>query len=89
MLERNFWLYNMIGSIIWAASINMLGIFFIGNYKSILENLGTVMTVVFVGLIGYFYFFKKEFLMSYMRDKQMEIETRIERDRVKSANKGK
>jgi membrane-associated protein len=24
MLERNFWLYNMIGSIIWALSINLL-----------------------------------------------------------------
>ncbi len=41
------------------------------------------MTVGIVGLIGYFYFFKKEFLMSYMRDKQMEIEDKIERDRVK------
>ncbi len=89
MQERNFWLYNMIGSIIWAASINMLWVFFIDNYKSILENLWTVMTVLLVATIWYFYFFKKEFLMSYMRDKQMEIETRIERDRVKSANKGK
>lgn len=39
MLERNFWLYNMIGSIIWALSINLLGIFFIDNYKIILEYL--------------------------------------------------
>ncbi len=83
MLERNFWLYNMIGSVIWAASINMLGMFFIDNYKSVLENLGTVMTVLFVGMIGYFYFFKKEFITSYMRDKKNEIEERIERDRAK------
>ncbi len=89
MQERNFWFYNMTGSIIWAASVNLLGIFFIDNYKSILDNLGTVMTVLFVGMIGYFYFFKKEFIKTYMRDKQNEIETRIERDRVKSANKGK
>ncbi len=29
MSEKKFWIYNMIGSIIWAFSINLLGIFFI------------------------------------------------------------
>lgn len=48
MLERNFWLYNTIGSIIWATSINLLGVFFIGNYQTILDNLGTIMFVIII-----------------------------------------
>lgn len=87
MLERNFWFYNMVGSIIWAASINMLGIFFIDNYKTILDNLGTVMLVFFVGVIGYFYFFKKELLTSYMRDKQNEIEEKIQKENERKLKK--
>ena len=87
MQERNFWLYNMIGSIIWAASINLLGIFFIDNYQKILENLGTVMTVLLIATIWYFYFFKKEFLTNYMRDKQSEIQERLEKDRIKKEGK--
>ncbi|MDD2693705.1 MAG: DedA family protein [Candidatus Gracilibacteria bacterium] len=79
MLERNFWLYNMIGSIIWAASINMLGIFFIDNYKMILDRLGTVMLVFFVGIMLYFYFFKKELLVTYIRDKQSEIDAKVKK----------
>lgn len=83
MKEQNFWFYNMVGSIIWAASINLLGIFFIDNYQIILDNLGKVMTVFLVGTIAYFYFFKKEFIKNYMRDKQNEMTERIEKDRMK------
>ena len=39
MREDKFWLYNMVGSIIWAISINFLGIYFIDNYETILDNL--------------------------------------------------
>lgn len=74
MQEKNFWLYNMIGSIIWAASVNLLWIFFIDNYQSILENFGTIMLIFFTGFFGYMYFFKREILKEYLRDKQAEIE---------------
>lgn len=43
MQESKFWLYNMVGSIIWAISINLLGIYFIDNYETILDNLGKIM----------------------------------------------
>lgn len=43
MLEKNFWLYNMIGSCLWAVSVNLLGIFFIQNYEAILDNVGKIM----------------------------------------------
>lgn len=50
MLEKRFWTYNMIGSILWATSINFLGIFFIKNYETILDNLGKFMIGLLVVL---------------------------------------
>jgi membrane protein DedA with SNARE-associated domain len=77
MKEQKFWIYNTIGSIIWAISINLLGIFFIDRYEMILDNLGKI-TLVILGLVfAYFYFFKRDSLKTYMRDKQMEIEDKI------------
>lgn len=38
MGERQFWIYNMIGSTLWAISINLLGIFFIDRYELILDH---------------------------------------------------
>lgn len=87
MKEQNFWFYNMVGSIIWAASINLLGIFFIDNYQLILDNLGKVMLILVGGIIVYFYLFKKEFIKTYMHDKQNEINERIEKDRIQRKNK--
>lgn len=82
MKEQNFWLYNMIGSIIWALSINILGIFFIDHYQTILDNLGKVMTFLLIGVILYMYVYKRDFLRTYMRDKQAEIDARIARDQT-------
>lgn len=73
MSEKNFWTYNMIWSVLWAISINLLGILFIDNYEVILDNFGKVTTGLLIGVIGYFYFFKRESLSQYMRDKQAEI----------------
>ncbi len=39
MGEKQFWLYNMVGSVIWAVTIILLGIFFIDKYELILDNL--------------------------------------------------
>lgn len=77
MQEGNFWSYNIIGSIIWAVSVNLLGIFFIDQYETILDHLGQIMLVVLGGVFAYFFFFKKETLKQYMRDKQREIEEKM------------
>jgi membrane-associated protein len=77
MQEGNFWLYNIIGSIFWATCVNLLGIFFIDQYETILDNLGKIMLVVLGGVFVYFWFFKKETLKQYMRDKQREVEEKI------------
>ncbi len=77
MQERAFWLYNIIGSIIWAISINLLGIFFIDQYETILDNLGKIMLALLGWVSLYFWFFRRESLKQYIRDKQREIEEKM------------
>jgi len=77
MQEKNFWIYNTIGSIIWATSINLLGILFIDQYETILDNLGTIMMIILGLVFAYFYFFRRDSLKQYMQDKQQEIEEKI------------
>lgn len=50
MQEKKFWIYNMIGSIIWATSVNLLGVFFIDHYEAILDNIGKIMFALFIGV---------------------------------------
>jgi membrane protein DedA with SNARE-associated domain len=77
MRERAFWTYNIIGSIFWAISINLLGIFFIDRYETILDHIGKIMLVILGGVFAYFFFFKKETMKQYMQDKQREIEEKM------------
>ena len=84
MREDKFWLYNMVGSIIWAISINLLGIYFIDNYETILDNLWKIMLGILVGVFLYFYLFKRELLKQYMKEKEQEI---LEKERRKQVKK--
>ncbi len=77
MREDKFWMYNMVGSIVWAMSIITLGILFIDNYESILDNLGKIMLGVIIVVALYIYRFKRDAWNTYLRDKQAEIEERV------------
>jgi membrane protein DedA with SNARE-associated domain len=79
MQEWNFWIYNIVGSIFWATSVNLLGIFFIDRYEAILDNIGKILVVIMGGLFAYFFFFRRETLKQYMQDKQTEIEGKMTR----------
>lgn len=79
MQEGNFWTYNIIGSIFWATSVNLLGIFFIDRYETILDNIGKIMLSILALIFAYFWFYKRDTLKQYIRDKQREIEEKIER----------
>lgn len=87
MNTRRFWLYNTIGSIIWAVSINGLGIFFIGSYEVILDNLWKILLVIFILFIIYIYTFQREKWNSYMREKQQEIEEKIQKKEAQKKEK--
>ncbi len=80
MQERKFWLYNTVWSIIWATSINLLGIFFIDQYETILDNLGKIMLVIISAVFAYFWFFRRDSLKQYMQNKQREIEEKMEKN---------
>ena len=79
MSEKNFWTYNMIGSIFWAVTINLIGILFIDNYEHILDNFGKISTGIIIVVIGYFYLFKRESLARYIQEKEQEIREKSER----------
>ena len=76
MQETKFWIYNLFGSIIWATSVNLIGVFFIDRYESILDNLGKIMLFVILAVFGYLYFFRRDSLKQYMADKMQEVESR-------------
>jgi membrane protein DedA with SNARE-associated domain len=78
----------MIGSIIWAISIIFLGVKFIDNYETILDNLGKIMMGMLILVIGYMYFFQREKLRNYMNEKQKEMEEKVaEKEQKKSSKK--
>ncbi len=63
----------MIGSIVWAISINTLGILFIDNYEVILDNLGKIALGIVILIIGYIFFFQREGWSAYIKAKEAEI----------------
>lgn len=76
MHEKNFWIYNSIGSIIWAISINLIGIFFVEKYEIILDNFWKISTVILILLGLYMIIFQRETLKQYWNDKNAEILSR-------------
>lgn len=80
MSNGKFWPYNSIGSIIWATTINLIGVFFIQNYEIILDNIGKITTGILVAVLVYIFIFKKEWLKNYWNEKIQEIEEK-ERER--------
>ena len=79
MQEKNFWIYNSIGSILWAATINILGYYFVEHYKIILEHIGKITTILLLAFLIYLFFFKKEALKSYWEEKNAEIQEKYEK----------
>lgn len=66
-------MYNMIGSIIWAVSINTIGILFIDNYETILDNFGKIALGVIIVIVGYIFLFQRESWSAYIKAKEAEI----------------
>lgn len=77
MHSRTFWIYNTLGSLIWAVTINLLGIFFIDQYEKILDNIGMILIGLMIAIFGYIFFFQREKWKNYLREKQEEIEEKV------------
>ena len=74
MQTGKFWLYNIIGSVFWAGTIITLGVAFVTYYKTILSYFSYILMGIMIGSIMYIYFFKRESFMTYIKEKEKEIE---------------
>lgn len=79
MHKKTFWIYNTIWSVIRAVLIVLLWVFFAEHYESIIDYFGYIMLWIMVLIWIYIYKFKKKEFMVYMREKNEEIESKIEK----------
>lgn len=77
MAEKNFWLYNSVGSIIWAITINLLWLYFIAEKDMILDNMWKITTVILLLIALYFFIFRRDSIKAYWNEKNKEIEEKI------------
>ena len=76
MKTKHFTLFNIIGSILRAVVMVLLGVFFVQNAETILNNIWKILLVLVIWLLAYIYFFKKEEFMKYLKEKQAEMESK-------------
>lgn len=74
MKSKNFMIYNIIWSIIWATTMVVLGIIFVEYYKIILDYIWYVIIWILLIIAIYIYKFKREEFKKYMIEKNEEME---------------
>lgn len=79
MKAKSFWPYNLLGSILWACTMMILGIFFTTYLRTILDSIGYVFLGLLAGGAVYIYFFKQAEFHAYLREKNAEIELKSKR----------
>lgn len=84
LAPRAFWLWNILGSVVWAVAMVYLGIAVIDNYQLFLKYLGWVILAVFIigGLI--IYKTRPDLVREYMKSKQVESDELVKRFGKKS-----
>jgi len=74
MNNLSFTLFNIIWSILRASSMVILWVFFVKNAEVILSNIWKIFIFIFLWVVVYIYFFKKEDFKKYWDEKNLEIE---------------
>lgn len=74
MQTGKFWIYNIIGSVLWAGTIITLGVAFVTYYKTILSYFSYILMGIMICAMLYVSFFKREAFMAYVKEKEQEIE---------------
>lgn len=77
MKSKIFMIYNVIGSIIRAIIMIILGTIFASYYEKVVDNFGKIMLAIFVISAFYIYKFKKKEFMEYMDEKNKEIDKKM------------
>ncbi len=78
MKQFSFIVYNIIGSIIWAITIIILGVMFASYYEQIVDNFQYIIIVLLIITALYIYFFKREEFRTYLKKKEQEIQKKVE-----------
>jgi len=86
MKKHHFWTYNIIGSIVWAFTIITLWVVFAEYYKEIVDNMKFVLLWVLVILAIYISLFKRQEFAAYLKDKNTEIDEKIESQKKENNN---
>lgn len=73
-LKIKFWVYNIIASTLWAITFISIGIFFADNYEVIVKYIGYIITGIIALFFWYMWFFQKEKLTQYWKEKNEEIQ---------------
>lgn len=77
MKQKKFWIYNIIWSVLWAISIILLWVVFVQFYKNILKYFPYFLLLIIIWVILYIFFFKKNEFLSYLKEKNQEIDDKI------------
>lgn len=72
MDKRKFALYNLIGSLLWAVVVIVVGVMFGHYYEVILKKLPWILGGLMILIIGYILIFKKKEFLKYLEDKEAE-----------------
>lgn len=86
MQTEKFWIYNIVGSVLWAGTIITLGVAFVTYYKMILSYFPYILMGIMFCAIVYVYFFKKEAFLSYVKEKEKEIEDKAREAKEKDVS---
>lgn len=77
MKSKSFWIFNLIWSVLRASIIIVLWVFFASYYEIFIEYIRYILLFLMV-LVGlYIYFFKKESFKKYWKEKEQELENKI------------
>ena len=74
MKPRAFWLYNVVGSVLWAGAMVAVGIWAVANYQAFLRYFQYVVLAVLAGYAAWAWFFRREQVKKYWAEKTAEIE---------------
>lgn len=74
MVSARFWLYNIVGSVLWSAVIVALGTLFVAYYETVLAWIQYIILGLLAGFLLYLYVFRREALVRYVTEKRAEIE---------------
>lgn len=77
--QTRFWIYNILASTLWATVFIVIGIFFAEYYETILKYISWIFTGILVWVLWYYWYFKKDAVKKYWKEKNLEMEAKYKK----------